>query len=89
MTWGPVWHSGDPRQPEPPEPDVEELEAEELAVTERALLAEREAEPWLTEWPAFRCRGCGADFDEVDLKSDDNEPRCPDCGSRDLVDHRP
>lgn len=41
------------------------------------------------EWPAFRCRNCGADFDEP-VKRDDNEdkPRCPDCGSDDLVDHR-
>lgn len=40
----------------------------------------------LPDWPRFRCRNCGADFD---LTDSGGVARCPDCASEDLVDHAP
>ena len=63
---------------------------EEQVYEDQPRGAQQMNDVYVNEWPAFRCRSCGADFDEP-VKSDDNDdkPRCPDCGSHDLVDHRP
>jgi len=42
----------------------------------------------IDNWPRYRCRPCGADFDEAEARTDaSGRTCCPDCGSTDLTDH--